>query len=75
MTLLENVKVVDHGTASKSLGISKAACRIWFIRLQQKHGTKVKGNGTPRGKQAQGHPNNEEATAGEGTNKYGAIEN
>ncbi|KAJ5955552.1 hypothetical protein N7501_009831, partial [Penicillium viridicatum] len=55
LTLLENVKIiltktslqVDHETASKSLGITKAACRMRFIRLQQKYGFKKKGKGTP----------------------------
>ncbi|CRL29863.1 unnamed protein product [Penicillium camemberti] len=36
-----------------------------LIRLQQKHGFKVKGKGTPRRKQAQVSSNNEEGTAGE----------
>ncbi|KAJ9491147.1 hypothetical protein VN97_g2113 [Penicillium thymicola] len=43
---------VDHETASKALGISKAACRMRFIRLQQKYGFKTKGKGTPRRQQA-----------------------
>ncbi|KAJ5920436.1 hypothetical protein N7516_011294 [Penicillium verrucosum] len=47
LTLLENVKV-DHETAAKTLGITKAACRMRFIRLQQKHRFKTKGKGTPR---------------------------
>ncbi|KAJ5920439.1 hypothetical protein N7516_011297 [Penicillium verrucosum] len=45
---------------SKALGISKAACRMRFIRLQQKHGFKTKGKGSPRRQQAPA--NNEEAT-------------
>ncbi|KAJ5920435.1 hypothetical protein N7516_011293 [Penicillium verrucosum] len=51
LTLLDNLKV-DHGAASKALGITKAACRMRFIRLQQKHGFKPKGKGSPRRKQA-----------------------
>ncbi|KAJ9491146.1 hypothetical protein VN97_g2112 [Penicillium thymicola] len=51
LTLLDNVKV-DHETASKAFGISKAACRMRFIRLQQRYGFKTKGNGTPRRQQA-----------------------
>ncbi|OQD64526.1 hypothetical protein PENPOL_c007G01356 [Penicillium polonicum] len=51
LTLLDKVKV-DHDTASKTLGISKAACRMRFIRLQQKHGFKTKGKGTPRRQRA-----------------------
>ncbi|CAI7613221.1 unnamed protein product [Penicillium palitans] len=72
LTLLDTVKV-DHGTASKSLGITKAACRMRFIRLQQKHGFKVKGKGTPRHKQAK--VSNEEETTGEGAEKDEATEN
>ncbi|KGO75661.1 hypothetical protein PITC_030130 [Penicillium italicum] len=52
LTLLDNVKV-DHETAAKTLGINKAACRMRFIRLQQKYGFKKKGpKGTPRKKVA-----------------------
>ncbi|KAJ5920437.1 hypothetical protein N7516_011295 [Penicillium verrucosum] len=42
----------DHETGSKALGISKAACRMRFVRLQQKYGFKTKGKGTPRRQQA-----------------------
>lgn len=45
-----------------------------FIRLQQKHGFKVKGKGTPRRKQAQ-VPNNEEGTTGEEADMGEATEN
>ncbi|CAI7639466.1 unnamed protein product [Penicillium discolor] len=64
LTLLENLKV-DHDTASKSLGVTKAACRMRLVRLQQKYGFKVKGKGTPRGKKEQASLNNEEVPAGE----------
>ncbi|KGO45125.1 hypothetical protein PEX1_092220 [Penicillium expansum] len=52
LTLLGNVKV-DHEAAAKALGITKAACRMRYIRLQQKHGLKMKGiKGTPRTKRS-----------------------
>ncbi|KUM65067.1 hypothetical protein ACN42_g2008 [Penicillium freii] len=68
LTLLDKVKV-DHETASKSLGITKAACRMRFIRLQQKYGFKTKGKGTPRRQRAP--DSNEEAI----TEKEGATDN
>ncbi|KAF4760893.1 hypothetical protein HAV15_006304 [Penicillium sp. str.  len=56
---------VDHETAAKSLGVTKAACRMRLVRLQQKYGFKVKGKGTPRGKKEQASSNNEEVPTGE----------
>ncbi|KAF9247616.1 hypothetical protein DTO013E5_4655 [Penicillium roqueforti] len=50
LTLLDTVKV-NHQAAANILGINKAACRMRFIRLQQKYGFKKKGpKGTPRRK-------------------------
>ncbi|CAI7610681.1 hypothetical protein PCG10_001530 [Penicillium crustosum] len=74
LTLLENVKV-DHGAASKSLGISKAACRMRLVRLRQKYGLKIKGKGTPRGKKEKASSNNEEETAGEEATNDNTTEN
>ncbi|KAJ5417576.1 uncharacterized protein N7487_001126 [Penicillium crustosum] len=51
LTLLNNVKI-DHEAAANALEINKAACRMRFIRLQQKYGFKKKGKGIPRHKQA-----------------------
>lgn len=63
--LTETPLQVDHETAAKSLGVTKAACRMRLVRLQQKYGFKVKGKGTPRGKKEQASSNNEEVPTGE----------
>ncbi|KAJ5206931.1 hypothetical protein N7491_002439 [Penicillium cf. griseofulvum] len=62
-TLLEGVKV-DYEGAAKTLRINKAACRMRFIRLQQKHGfKKVGAKRTPRGKKGTANANNKAAHA------------
>lgn len=63
--LTETPLQVDHETAAKSLGVTKAACRMRLVRLQQKYSFKAKGKGTPRGKKEKASSNNEEVPAGE----------
>ncbi|KAJ6125174.1 hypothetical protein N7471_012491 [Penicillium samsonianum] len=78
LTLLNPLKV-DYQAAADTLGINTPACRMRFIRLQQKYGFKKKGaKGTPRKKTAtekKTAPANESDGTAEETTVEEATEN